>query len=378
MGVNFANKGAELMLRAVLDEVGRWPGTHIVGLPLTSGSVAERRSVGARSLLVRPSDRRDPRRAVLLALANRVPRSLAEGRGWMRLRDVDLVLDASGFAFSDQWGAARARRSERLYRSFAARGRPVILLPQALGPFRTPAVAEAFRGIAASAALIFARDDESLAYARGAAPAATDLRLSPDFTAGFRPPMPHPARQTYTGRAAVIPNARMLDRTSAADREWYLGAIAQAFERLQARGADPYVLLVQEEDRSVVDLSAGPVGRAEVVSERDPAMLKDLIGVASLVVGSRYHGLVSAMSQGIPSLGFGWSHKYRALFEDYGCPELLIESPAPLDAVTGTLDRLLDPSTHAALAGSLRRRAEDVQAANRRMWMQVREVAGVV
>src|SRR5688572_2711727 len=107
------------MLRAVLDELARWPDAPVVGLPLTSGGPADRRSVGARTLLVRSSDRPRPWRTAMLAIADRAPGAVAERAGWMRLRDVDLVLDASGFAYSDQWGPARVIRAERLYRRFA-------------------------------------------------------------------------------------------------------------------------------------------------------------------------------------------------------------------------------------------------------------------
>jgi colanic acid/amylovoran biosynthesis protein len=267
-------------------------------------------------------------------------------------------------------------RAERLYRRFARDGRPVVLLPQALGPFTAPAIEAAFAALASRARLIFARDRDSLAHARRLAPTA-DLRLAPDFTAGVGAGMEHPDGARYAGRAVVIPNLRMLDRTAAADQAWYLDAVARAVAWLEDQGTAPYVLLVEAGDRAVMERLPAPARTADVVWEPDPLRIKALLASARLVVGARYHGLASALAQGVPAIGLGWSHKYAALFEDYGCPELLLQTGADAPALERQLARLLDPTERAAITAMLAERATAIRRATDEMWAAVRQVAGV-
>ena len=87
-------------------------------------------------------------------------------RAWFRerlglARRPDVVLDASGFGLSDQWGALKAGRHATNVTYWARRGVPTVYLPQAFGPFTEPDVAAAAKTALDGAALVFARDPTS-------------------------------------------------------------------------------------------------------------------------------------------------------------------------------------------------------------------------
>lgn len=278
------------------------------------------------------------------------PRALARRARMISPGEVDLVLDASGFAYSDQWGAtpvdwmlAKMFRPER-------RHQPLILLPQALGPFTNRDLAGRCRHLFGRAEMVFARDARSFDAVQGLG-SGTEVHVCPDFTIGLQP---EPDRSIALPHrfVAIVPNVRMLDKTGRA-RE-YLRFLEYAVRRIRALGWQPIVVIHDESaDVAVIDrLDVGP-GSLQVVRHADPRVLKWVLGRAHAVLASRYHALIAALSQGVPSVGVGWSHKYPELFANFGCADHYLSDVSDLTALDRSLERLADPGAHGALRETL-------------------------
>lgn len=370
IGVWPFNKGAVLMLEAIRARVAQeFPGARFA-VPV-SWPVEERLALGLWATASGSSLR--PSAITLLGLA---PRAMCHQVGFLPGRDIDVLLDASGFGYGDYWGLPKLRdRLTRRVARWQKDGRRAILLPQALGPFEGPGMAQAFRSALDRLDLTFVRDATSERYVNAVAiPGRHRIRRAPDFTNLLKPELP--ARlDPLRGRAMVIPNEKMVAGRTPAARRTYLRFLATAISEIRGSGREPVVLVHEgSQDRGLADELNTLLERpAEVVEEPSALVTKAIISVAEIAVSSRYHGLVSALSSSVPSLACGWSHKYVELMTDYGCPDLVVDVDQP-ESWVPRLRTLMKRSNDEGFRRSLGDRAAAEKTKSERMWADVLEV----
>jgi colanic acid/amylovoran biosynthesis protein len=100
-----------------------------------------------------------------------------------------------------------------------------------------------------------------------------------------------------------------------------------------------------------------------------------LIGESYLVVSSRYHGVVSALNQGVPCLATSWSHKYELLFRDYGIEACLIDVRKDYRSERKKIGMLLDPARYKEIRDKLFTKRKVVREKSEEMWEKVWKVA---
>lgn len=366
-GTGTHNRGAELMAIAIGERIrSTFPGARIAvarhfGPPealRSHGFLADARFLGA--LRARLLGR------VLLNVGPTVRRSL----GVVHPREIDVVLDASGFAFSDQWGPRAANFLVAKMNNSERAGKPLILLSQALGPFSDPEVARAARALFDRAALVCARDEQSYAAAQPLLDPGK-LRRYPDFTLAAKPVYP-PGLGLPKSFSAIVPNCRMLDKTEEAEE--YLTFLGATIQRLEDAGLHPvFVRHGGVKDRMVIERvqTRKPV---DLIEHADPRVLKGILSRAELVVGSRFHALVSALSHGVPCIGVGWSHKYPELFRDFDVPELVVSDLADGRMRDEVLDRLERPEARARFRERIQSAGDELREQSDQMWREVEAV----
>ena len=365
----FVNKGAELMLLGVLDRIRREiPGADIAMAPdLKTAPYIRRARLGLYQKVWLQRYRIQWGRLGAL-----IPRWMREFFGLVLDAEIDAVLDASGFSYSDQIGLSSTLATAKAVTRWKRRGTTVILLPQAFGPFEDRRIRSAMRTIIEGADLIYARDEVSYGHLLSVAGERDNLRKAPDFTCLLEgtPPSGFDAREH---RFCIIPNHRMLRKTSAREAAAYVSFLARCCRHLARRGQRPFFLI--HEGKKDLDIAREAIDQAgldiPVVVEDDPLRIKGIIGASRAVIGSRYHGLVSALSQGVPSLAAGWSHKYEMLFGDYGIEGGMLDVSAPGDDITRRIDALIDEEAHARMRGRLIERARMQKRRATQMWDEV-------
>lgn len=365
-GAGFHNMGAELMLRAARHKVLSWDYVDGVAINFRIGTNAQRRDLGVGSI-VGLGKNRPPivRRTVGFAVRS-TPAGLKQAAGVHHPDDGGALLDASGFAFGDQWGpsAAEGRASE--YERYSQRDRPVVLLPQAFGPFTEPGVAQASRRAINMADLVFARDPESVRHLQTLDLDGPAVALAPDFTNLLQAPPSSSERRTV----AVIPNYRVPEKVESVSEGDYTGFLNACIEAVGASGHEVTVLAHEPGDVTIAgQLAAAARQPIELAKIEDPITAKALVGSSWLTISSRYHGAVNSLSQCVPTIGTSWSHKYEYLFADYGCKDGLW----PIDAtdVAARLGEWLTPEGRRQRAQHLEEPAAIQEAESEAMWGRV-------
>lgn len=369
-GINFDNHGAVMMLQATINNLQDHDPKAKVAVRI-GADYHERSKFPLYQRIDRERERGD-----ISAIVNLVPKRVRRALGVVSRRDVDVWLDASGFAFGDFWGAAKVRN--RLYPALdekRKRGTPVILLPQALGPFTGPGMREAFARVVDEADLICVRDAQSFAYLNDTFELKNNIVRCPDYTI-MLPAQFKEKHASLRGRPCIVPNS-MIARSLGADAlSVYFGMLTSAVSELRNVGQDPFVLLHDHvQDGELAQNLCSSVGGMDCVSEPDPLVVKGILSGVSMVVGSRFHALVSSLSQGIPSIVIGWSHKYQELLADYGSQESLVAiTPDGQQAVSELIKQYADEvsagTKRAALAAAAVAQRADVEA----MWERVFQV----
>ncbi|MGE0375464.1 MAG: polysaccharide pyruvyl transferase family protein [Planctomycetaceae bacterium] len=367
-GTGTHNKGAELMLCAIRQHYCRAESDVQLAVDPFFGSYADRARYGLLSK-VRPIG------LGRAAVAQRMMSpAFRKTYGLVVDSDIDAVLDASGFAYGDQWGMQPTQTAAREAIKLRRTGRTLVLLPQAFGPFSGRELASQARRLIESAALVFARDDASFRHVQELGGPYEHVHRAPDFSMIVTGCVPS-AFDSPANLVCVVPNIRMLDRGTESDRNAYVGFLAACIREAREHDLEPmYLFHDAATDRQVaemVDARLGfPLAR---IDESRPERLKGILGQAHVVVGSRFHALVGALSQAVPCIVAGWSHKYEMLLQDFGCEPFLLSPTSPDEDIRTLFDRVTDARLRGEIVARLRERGDGLRAQVDAMFRRVDE-----
>ena len=370
-GVQFVNKGAELMLHAIIDKAKElWPDAEIC---LAPGAMSPHLKIAEISAFKKINIKKNV--IDLNGLSYFVPKfyrdKLKLDWGVVTEADVDVILDASGFAYGDQWSTVILKQAAIEAKRMKRKKKHYVFMPQALGPFNDKKSQSAAQLAFESASVVFAREKESFNYASACTP-NVNIYQAPDFT-NLLSVHSKDSYQGYKNKIAFILNSKMISNKNK-NSQWrarYITLVKMVIEVFIAKGEEVFLLNHEgESDKKICDeVNQAFQYSLDIVSPDSPLDVKAIIGDAKIAVCSRYHGCVSALSQGVPCIGTSWSHKYEELFDEYDAKELMMLSDFQYDDVVMMVSHAIE--NHQEISSKLMRFSAEYKKASEQMWSEL-------
>lgn len=375
-GVQFVNKGAELMLMAMVEKITElWPEADICLSPRLNSPYTSRAKLGAYQKLNLRKGQFDLN-SLSYWLPSKIRNYLKRAWGIVTEADVDIVLDASGFSYGDQWPDLALIQAAKECKHLAKHKKHYIFMPQALGPF-TQKVNKKWAQVAFDhASLVFARDEVSY-QATKLITEQSNVFIAPDFTNLITPSVDK-EYTSLSGGVAIIPNSKMLSAQNKNHlwRKRYVQALVELIETLKTQGES--VFLLNHEGRSDDTICQLINQQLEqpivIVTPKSALQVKAIIGRCKLTICSRFHGCVSSLSQGVPCIATSWSHKYEQLFVEYDQQNFLLSpelTATELERfITSTLNNVLEIQQLLVAKGELYKQQ------SKQMWLTIQDRIG--
>ncbi|MDC0049821.1 polysaccharide pyruvyl transferase family protein [Verrucomicrobia bacterium] len=310
LGVWLPNKGAELMLHTVRQELDNR--LEDVSFAIQSNEPFQSESRFKKLQKYVPSSN---------SLLDKIFRRNLLDQGTVTDSQITHYVDISGFAYGDPWGVKKARkRLGKKVKKLNREGKPYYLLPQAFGPFTDPELQREMKLIGSNASLLCARDSVSLAHLKDLglenAEQFPDITFALDTNDRTTPDIKH------SPYGCLIVNNKLVS-SSTMQKNDLLDLFTASGKCMQKHGVSPQVLLHEpKEDKDLADELTQALD-CPIIELEDARDIKNCIKHSYVTVTARFHGLVSALSTGTPAMAIGWSHKYKELLTDFDAGHLV-------------------------------------------------------
>lgn len=257
------------------------------------------------------------------------------------IRRYDLVVDTrAGDSFADIYGVPRLVSMSGLAEFIHHARVPLVLGPQTVGPFNTRRGRLIARRSLSTANLVMSRDAASTAAAQ-----RLGRRVDAQTTdVVFALPKPRP---TATHDVLLNVSGLLWAPNPHVDHEEYQCVMESLCGRLAAAGRRVTLLahvldssLVDNDVPAVRDLAARCGGELDVVVPESLDHARSAVAAAEVVIGSRMHACLNALSVGTPAVALAYSRKFEPLLADIGWSRTvdLRSHPDPVSAAMTAID----------------------------------------
>lgn len=283
------------------------------------------------------------------------------------LGGFDLVVDTrAGDSFADIYGLQRLFTMSLLAEAVHRAKVPLVMSPQTIGPFGDVRARLIARRSLRTATLVLARDrisaDHALELGRQVDQLTTDVVFAID------------APKRVVTRDVVLNVSGLLWQPGPhVDHAVYRQQVREIYDRLRAAGRS-VTLLAHVLDSDVADNDVPAIRefvstlyeQPEVVVPTSLADVRTAVASAAVVLGSRMHACLNALSVGTPAIALAYSRKFAPLLADIGWTRT-IDLRSDTDVADKVMAMLAEESLATDAAGSLDRARSTIVAAENQL-----------
>lgn len=340
IGANRANRGAEAMLLTMLSRIS----SEIpdVQWTVSSYSASDLHSVGPIShkdangisvtyeLIYKPKTIGTLIAQLLIILLRNkwLTTFIVNSNHFSKLvHSSDAVIDLSGFALSKNRPLWRILIYWIESKTAKALRKPFLVMTQSFGPFQPGIKMAVSRSALKSAEFISARGAQSSASLQSLGFVKDrDFFVSTDITYHFPPAPPRYVRSFHlhgaTTPIAIIPNINSYNKAQFHGvKNSYVQLIAELCADLNKKETCRFVFVCQERhptrfddlalSRLIQECLLEDIFSTILTADNHASVLKSAISQCEIAIVSRFHGMLAALSTGVPTLTVAWANKYE-------------------------------------------------------------------
>lgn len=267
-------------------------------------------------------------------------------------KNCDLMLDISGYALGSGWTKGTLNNYIDHLEFAEAYNIPMYIMPQSLGPFDMPEdIDSRLKKLLPGVKMICAREQEGYDAVK-AKYALDNICIKPDIVLNNKgidtgniykhlPELYIP--EIAPGSVAIIPNTRLL---KVVDKAELLDTYAQIIAKLISEDHNVYIFVHSTNDIQLAkEIKSGfeDCGKVTVLEHEFSCLeYSELVKSFEFIIASRFHSIVHAFKEGIPSVSIGWAEKYSNLHSQFGQEQYVFDARTglPVSGILTSIENL--------------------------------------
>lgn len=258
--------------------------------------------------------------------------------------NTQMIVDISGFALSSQFSTQHAKSYLARIDIAKAYNIPVYIMPQSFGPFDfksdNKSILEKIKSNLSYADVVFAREKEGFELLRDQFKLSDNLHFSMDsvlvnkevnLNNVFKTKPVIKKFEDISG-IAIIPNMKTFKHGS---KNEILQSYKSIIDTLLSSNEKVYIVRHSFEDleacEAIKELYTDEESVVLINDDLSSMEFDELVKQFKYIIGSRFHSIVHAYKNAVPSIALGWATKYKELLEKFDQQEYLFDVRSSLD-----------------------------------------------